>query len=149
MRWFLQASVSNFSDPRLYHLLLHILPSPSRFPNPHHIHYTGSSAHLGVPCILPGISKFHTRSFSHLGIARLRTSILITHPDFLSLLVAVLLHAHLPTAPHPTFSFPQVLQGALKLFLRRLLAPPHLTPPTPSSIPCILLHTRGSGNSVD
>ena len=137
MRWFLQASVSNFSDPRLYHLLLHILPSPSRFPNPHHIHYTGSSAHLGVPCILPGISKFHTRSFSHLGIARLRTSILITHPDFLSLLVAVLLHAHIPTDPHPTLSLPRVYEGRPKLFLFSLLEPPRLSPLLPSLVPCL------------
>ena len=101
MRWFFQASVSDFLNPRLCRLLLCILPIPSRFPNPRHSHYKGSSAHLGVPCLLPSISNCHTRSFSHLDVDRLRPSIPITHPDFIFLLVAVLLHAHIPTAPPP------------------------------------------------
>ena len=132
MRWFFQASVSSCSDPRLCRLLLFILPSPSRFTNPRHSHHIGSSAYLGVPYIRPNISDCHMRSFTHLGVARLCPSIPITNPDFLSLPVAVLLHAHLPTAPPTPFSFPRVLQGGPKLFFRRLLAPPHLPPPPPS-----------------
>ena len=138
MRSFFQASVSDCSNPRLCLLLLFILSSTSGFPNPSHSHHIGSSADLGVPCLRLSISDCHMRSFSHLGVTRLSPSIPITHPDFLSLLVAALLHAHLPTAPPPpTFGFPLVFQGGLKLFFRRLLAPPHLPPPPPSFIPCI------------
>ena len=135
MRWFFQASVSDCLNPRLCRLLLFILPGLSIFPNPRHSHNTGSSAHLGVPCLCPIISDCHTRSFTHLVVAHIHPSIPITHPDFLSLPVAVLLHVHLPTAPSPPFSFPRVFQGEPKLFLRRLLAPPHLTSLTPSFIP--------------
>ena len=131
-----QASVSDCSIPRLCWLLLCILPIPSRLTNTLHIHHTGSSAHLGVPCLRPRISDFHTRSLAHLGVACLCPSIPITHPYFLSLLFAVLLHAHLPTAHTPPFIFPWVFQGGPKFFCR-LLAPPHL-PPLPSSfIPCL------------
>ena len=137
MRWFFQASVSDCSNPILCRLLLCILPSPSRFPNPRHSHHTGSSAHLGVPCLRPSISDCHTSSFAHLGVACICPSIPITHPDFLSLLVAVLLHAHLSTTPPPYFSFLLVFQGCSKLFFRCTLAPPHLPPPSPSPIPCI------------
>ena len=137
MRWFFQASVSDCFNPRLCRLLLCILPSPSRFPNPRHSHHTGSSAHLGVPCLCPIISDCHTRSFAHLVVAHIHPSIPITHPDFLSLLVAVLLHAHLPTATPPPSSFPWVFQGGPKLFFCRLLAPPHLPPPPPYFIPCL------------
>ena len=138
MRWFFQASVSDCSNPRLCSLLLCILPSPYSFSNPRQIHHTGSSSHLGVPCIRPSISDFHTRSFSHLGGACLRPSILITHPEFLSLPVAILLHSHIPTAPPTPFSSPQVFQGGPKLFLCHLLAPPHLPPLPPVFIPCTL-----------
>ena len=137
MRCFIQASVSDCSNPRLCRLLLCILPSPSRFPNPLHSHHTGSSAHLGVPCLRPIISNCHMRSFSNLSVACIRPIILITHPDLLSLPVAVLLHAHLPTAPPPPFSFPRVFHGGPKLFFRCLLVPPYLSPPPPSFIPCI------------
>ena len=137
MRWFFQASVSDCLNPRLCHLLLCILRSPSRYPNPCHSHHRGSSANLDVPCLLPRISDCHTRSFVHLGVACLCPSISITHPDFLSLPVAVLLHAHLPTAPPPPFSFPWAFQGGPELFFRRLLVPTHLPPPPPSFIPCI------------
>ena len=81
MRWFVQASSSDCSNPRLCRLLLCILDSPSGFPNPHHSHHTGSSAHLGVPCIRTSIFNCHKRSFSHLGVDRLRPSIPIIHPD--------------------------------------------------------------------
>ena len=116
MRWFFQASVSDCSNPRLCRLLLCILPSPSRFPNPRHIHHTGSSTHLCVPCLRSSISDCHTRAFIHMGVSRILTSIPISHPDFLSLPVAVLLHANLPTAPPPPFSFPQICQGGPKFF---------------------------------
>ena len=138
MRWFFQASISDCSNPRLCCLLLCIIPSPSRFPNPRHSHHTGSYTHLGVPCLRTSISDCHTRSFSHLGVTRLRPRIPITHPDFLFLPVAFLLHDHLPTAPPPPpFSFLRVFQGGLKLYLRCLLAPQHLPPPLPSFIPCL------------
>ena len=137
MRWFLQALGSDFSSPRLCCLLLYILPSPSSFTNLRHSHHTGSSTPLGIPCLLPSISIFHMSSFTHLGVARLHLRIPITHPDFLSLPVAVLLHSHLPNAPPSTFRFLQVFQGGLKLFSRRLLAPPHLHPPPPSFITCL------------
>ena len=114
MRWFFQASISDCSNPRLCCLLLCIIPSPSRFPNPRHSHHTGSYTHLGVPCLRTSISDCHTRSFAHLGVACLRPSILITHPDLLYLPVAVLLHAHLPTFPPPPFSFTWVFQGGTK-----------------------------------
>ena len=135
MRWFFQASVSDCSKPRLYRLFLCILPIPSSFLNHCHIHHTGSSNHLGVPCLRTRISDCHTRSFTHLGVARLCPRIPITHPDFLSLLVAVLLHAHPPTNPPPPFSFLQVCHGRPKLFSRRLLAPPRLSPPPPYLVP--------------
>ena len=109
MGWFFQALVSDCSNPRLCSILLCI------FPNPCHSHHTGSSAHLGVPCIRPNISDCHMRSFAHLGVDRLCPRIPITHPYFLSLPVAVLLHAHLSTAPPPPFSFPRVFQGGPKL----------------------------------
>ena len=134
---FYQSSVSDYSNPRLCRLLLCILPIPSRFTNSIHSHHTGSSTHLGVPCHCLGISDCHTRSFAHLSVARLHTNIPITHPDFLSLPVVVLLHAHLSTAPPPPFSFPQVFQGGPKLFFCRLLAPPRLPPPPPFFVPCI------------
>ena len=137
MSWFFWASVSDRWNPRLCRLLLCILPSSSIFNNPFHSHHIGSSAHLSVPFLRPFISYCHTRSFDHLGVAHILSIIPIAHPDFLSLLVAVLLHAHLPTAPHPPFSFPWVLHGGPKLFFRRLLAPPHLPPPLPSFIPCL------------
>ena len=63
-----QASVSDCSKSRLYSLLLYMFPIPSSFPNTCHSHHTGSSAHLGVPCLRPSISDFHTRSFAHLGV---------------------------------------------------------------------------------
>ena len=132
-----QASVSDCSNPRLCHLLLCILPIPSRFPNPRHSHHTGSSAHLGIPCLHPRIYYCHTRSFDHLGLACLRPSIPITHPDFLSLPVAVLLHAHIPTTTPTPFSSLQVFQGGPKLFSRRLLVPPQLPSPPPSFITCL------------
>ena len=137
MRWFLQSSVSDCLNSRLCCLLLCILPSLSGFTNPCHSYHTGSSAHLSVPCLCSRNSDFHTRSFNHLGVACLCTSTPITHPDFLSLPVAVLLHVHIPTAPPPTFSFLQVFQGDPKLFYHRLLVPPHLPPPPPSFIPCL------------
>ena len=116
MRLFFQASASECSNPRLCCLLLCILPIPSSFPNPHHIHHTCSTSHLGVRCLRPRISDCHTRSFAHLGVARLCTSIPIIHLDFLYLLVAFLLHDHLPTAPPPPFSFPRVFQDGPKFF---------------------------------
>ena len=137
MRWFFRASVSDCSNPRLCRLLLYILHSPSRCTNHRHSHRTGSSAHLGVPCLRPSISGCPTRSFAHLGVARLRPSILITHPYFLYLPVAVLLYAHLPTAPPNPFRFSRVCQGGPNLSFRRLLAPPRFPPPPPSFVPCL------------
>ena len=137
MRCFFQVSVSDCSYPRLCCLLLCILPIPSRFPNLRHIHLTGSSSHLGVPCIRPRISDCHMRSFSNLDVAHLRLIIPISHPDFLSLPVAVLLHVHIPTDTIPPFIFPRVFQGGPKMFFCRLLVPPHLPPPPPSFIPCL------------
>ena len=131
MRWFFWSSVSDCSNPRLCCLLLFILPSPSIIPNPRHSHHTGSSSHMGVPCLSPSISDCHARSFAHLGVARLHPSIPITHPEFPSPPIAVLIHAHLPNAPPPPFSFLRVCQGVPKLFFRRLLAPPRLPPPPP------------------
>ena len=130
---FFQASVSDISNPRLCRLLLCVLTITSRFPNPRHSHHSGSSDHLGVPCLRPSISDCHMWSFTHLGVARIHPSIPSTHPDFLSLPVAVVLHAHLPPAPHPPFSFLQVFQGGSKLFFCRLLDPSHLPSPPPSS----------------
>ena len=137
MRWFLQSSVSDCSNPILCCLLLCILPITYSFTNTLHIHNIGSSNHLCFPCIRPSISDCHMRTFAHLGVARLCPSIQITHPYFLSLPVAVLLHAHLPTAPPPPFSFLRVCQGEPKFFSRRLLAPPRLTPPPPSFVQCL------------
>ena len=135
-----QDSVSECSNPRLCCLMLCIFPSPSIFSNPHCIYHTGSSAHLVVPYLCPRIYDFHTRSFSHLGVSRLCLSIPTTHPGFLSLLVEVLLHAHLliaPPPPPPPFIFPQVIQGGPKLFFRCLLLPPRISPLPPSFIPCL------------
>ena len=137
MRWFSQSSFSDSSKPRLCRLFLYILPSPYIFTNTRHIHHTGSSSHLGFLYLCPSISDCHTRSFAHLGAARLRLRIPFTHLDLLFLLVAVLLHAHLPTASPPHFRFPRVFQGGTKLFFRRLLAPQHLPPPPPYFIPCL------------
>ena len=132
MRLFFQASVSDCSNPRLCLLLLCIIPIPSSFPNSCHSLHTGSSAHLRFPCRRLIISYCRTGSFVHLGATHICPRIIITHPDFLSLPVVVLLYAHFPTAPTPSFSFPQVFQGGLKLFFCRLLAPPHL--PTQSIV---------------
>ena len=132
---FSKASVSDCSNPSLCHFLLCIFPSTSRFSNPRHSHSTGSSAQLGVPCIRPIIYDYHMRSFADLDVAHLSPGIPISHPDFFSLPVAVLLHVHLPTSSHPPFSFPRVFQGGPELFFRRLLAPPHLPPLPPSFIP--------------
>ena len=119
-----QDSISDCSNHRICHLLLCIFPILSRFPNPRHCHHIGSSADLGVPCLRLSISDCHMRSFSHLGVTYLSPSIPITHPDFLSLPVAVLLYDHLPTTPPPpSFRFPRVFQGGPKLFFCRLLAP--------------------------
>ena len=137
MRWFFQDSVSDCLKPRFCSLFLCILPSHSRFPNPCHIHHTGLFAHLGIPCLRPSISDCQTGSLSHLGVTCLRPSKPITHPDFLSLPVAVLLHAYLPTAPPPPCSFLRVFQCDPKLFFRCLLAAPHLHSPPPSFIPCL------------
>ena len=120
MRWFFQASVSDCSNPRLCRLLLCILHRPSRFHNTRHIHHTGSSTHLGVPCLRPSIYDCHTRSFDHLGVPRLRSIIPITQPDLLSLLVAVLIHAHITTDNPPPFRFPRVCQGGRFFFLSPL-----------------------------
>ena len=142
MRWFYQASVSDCLNPRICCFLLCILPSPSMFPYLCHIHLTFLSAHLGFPCLCPRISDCHMRSFADLDVVNIRPSILIAHPDFLSLPVAVLLHVHLPTAPFSPFSFPRVFQGGPEFFFRCLLAPPHLPPPPPSFIsflPCTYL----------
>ena len=144
MRWFFQASVNDCLNTRLCHFFLCILPILSIFPYPRHSHHTNSSAHLGFPCLRPRISDCCTRSFAHLGVARLHPSIPITHPYFLFLLAAVILHAYLPTDPPPPFSFPRFLQGVPKLFFCRLLAPPHPPPPPPSFmlyLPCIYLTT--------
>ena len=81
---------------------------------------------MGVSCLHPSISDCHMRSFAHLGVARLLPSILITHPDFLYLPIAVLLYAHLPTAPPPI-----VIVKAITLFFRV----------------CVLIGLRGA-NSV-
>ena len=51
------------------------------------------------------------RSYTHLGVACICTRIPITHPYFLPLLVAVLLHAHLPTNPPLPISYLRVYQG--------------------------------------
>ena len=67
-----QASESYCLNPRFYHLLLCIFPSPYCFPNPRHSHHTGSSFHLGVLCLCPSIFVVHTRSFSHMGVSCLR-----------------------------------------------------------------------------
>ena len=134
---FFQASFSDCSNPRICRSFLCILPSPSSFPNPRHSHHTGSYSHLCVPCIRPSISNCNTRAFIHMGVARLLTSIPITHQDLLSLQVAVLLHAHIPTAPPPPFSFLRICQGGLKFFSVAswryhafFLCPPHSYPVT-------------------
>ena len=138
MRWFFQASVSDCSNSRLCCLLLCIPPIPSIFTNPLHSHHTGSSAHLGVPCLHLIIFDFHTRSFAQLGVTHIYPRIPITHPDFLSLMVVVILHAHLPTAPTPPlFTFSRVFQGVAKSFSHRLLGPAHLPNPPPSFIHCL------------
>ena len=116
IRSFFQASVSDCLNRSLCCFLLCLFPSPSRFPISRHIHLTGSSSHLGVPCLRPRISDCHMRSLADLDVAHLRPSILISHPDFLSLPVAVLLHVHIPTSSHPPFSFPRVFQGGPELF---------------------------------
>ena len=159
MRWFFQSLFSDCSNPIICCLFLCILPSPSRFPNPRHRHYTDSSAHLGVPCLRPSIFDCLTRSFAHLGVARLRTSIPIIYPDFLSLSVAVILHANLPTCPPPPFSFPRVFQGGPNFFssplgatttsssapILHILSPLHITqirdvyPPTAPQLPAVSL----------
>ena len=148
MRWFFQASVSDCSNPRLCRLLLCMLPSPSRFPNPRHSHHTGSSNHLGVPCIRPRISDCHSRSFAHLGVPCLCPSIPITHPDLLSLTVAVLLHVHLPTAPPPPFSFPRVCQVGSEFFLWASWRNQTFLLHPPPSYPVSLLHTSNKGRSA-
>ena len=78
MRWLFQASVSECSKPRLCRLLLCILPSPYRFLNTCHSHHTGSSSHLGIPCLPPSISECHKRSSAHLGVACLRPRLPLT-----------------------------------------------------------------------
>ena len=144
MRWFFQASVSDCLNPRLCCLLLYILPIPSSLPNPRHIHHPGLSYHLGVPCLRPSISDCHRRSFAHLGVALLHPSMPITHPDFLSLPVAVLIHAHLLTTPPPPFSFPRFFQGGPKLFFCWLLSPQQLLLRLPTSYPVFLAHTSNN-----
>ena len=148
MRWFFQASVCDCLDLILCLLLLFILPSPSSFHNPRHSHNIGSSAQLGFPCLCPSISDCHIRSFSHLGVARLRPSIPITHPDFLSLPVAVLLHSCLPTAPPPHFSFPCVFQGGLKSFFVASWRHHTFLLRAPPSYPVSLSHTSNKGPSA-
>ena len=133
--WFFQASASDCSNPRLCFLLLFIIPIPSRFPNPCHSHHTGSSAHLGVPCLRPSICDCRTWSFAHLCATRIRPSIPIAHSNFLYLPVAFLLHAHIITAPTPPYSFPRVCQGGPKFNFRCLLAPTRLPPPPPDFVP--------------
>ena len=147
MRCFLQASVSDCSKPRLCRLLLCIIPIPYSFPNPRHSHHTGSSVHLGVPCLCPIISDCHTKRFTNLGVSRLCPSITITHPYFLSITIAVRLYSHLPIASPPPFSFPQVFQSVPKLFFVAswrhhtfLLSPP-------PSYPVYLSHTSNKGRS--
>ena len=137
---FFQASVSDCSNPRICRSLLCILPSPSRFPNPHHIHQTSSSAYLGVPCLCPIIYDFHTLSFAHLGVATLCLSIPFTHKDFLSLPVVFLLQAHILTSSPPPFSFLRVFQGGQKFFSSPLGA---TTPSSSAPLLCTLypLHT--------
>ena len=157
---FFRALVSDCSNPILCCSLLCILHSPYRFPNPHYIHQTGSSAHLGVPCLCPIISDFHTWSFSHLGFARLCLSISFTHTEFLSLLVAFLLQSHLLTSYPPPFSFLRVFQGGPNCFSSPLgattpsssaplfctLSPLHtpqirdVTPPTAPGLPAVALY---------
>ena len=75
-----QDSVSNCSIPRICHLLLCNFPCPSWYSNLRHRYHTSSSAHLGVPCLRPSIYIYHRRSFSHLGVFRLCTSIPTTQP---------------------------------------------------------------------
>ena len=58
-----QASVSDCSNPRLYSLFSCVLPSPSRFSNPHHSHHTCSSLRLCIPCLRPSIYYCHTGNF--------------------------------------------------------------------------------------
>ena len=60
-----QASVSDWSTPRLCRLLLCILPCPSCYYNPCHSYQTSSSSHLGVPRLWPRVSMCHTSSFAH------------------------------------------------------------------------------------
>ena len=147
MKWFFQSSVSECSNPRLCHLLLCILPTPSRFFNPHHIHYTGSSDHLGVPCLRLSISDCHTRSFAKLGVSHIRPSIPINHPDFLSLMVAVLIHSHLPTSPTITYSLSWVYQGGPNLFSVASGFHHVLLLQSPPSYPVSLTNTSNKGRS--
>ena len=106
-----QASFSALSKPILRRLLLCIFPSHSSFHHPRHSHHTGLSDHMGVPCLRPIISNYHTMSFSLMGISCFHPSIPATHPDFLPIPVVVLLYAHVPTNPPPPFSFPANLIG--------------------------------------
>ena len=78
------------------------------------------------------------RSFADLYVAHLRPSILISHPYFLYLPVAVLLHVHLPTSPFPPFRFLRVFQGGPDFFFS---SPLGSTTPS-SSAP--LLHNLSS-----
>ena len=64
-----QASVSDFSIPRICHLLLCTIPHPPFYSNLHRSYYTSSYAHLGDPPLKPRIYVYHTRSFNHLGIS--------------------------------------------------------------------------------
>ena len=58
-------------------------------------------------------------------------------PSSLSLPVPVLLHAHLPTDPPPSFSIPRVFQVSPNFFFYRLLAPPRLPHLPLSFVPCL------------
>ena len=75
-----QASVSDWSIPRLCLLLLCTLSCPPCYYNLLHSYHTSSSAHLGVPRLQPIISVFQKSSFSHLGVSHLRPSIPTNHP---------------------------------------------------------------------
>ena len=71
-----QASIRDFSIPRLCRLFLCTPPFPSYYYNIYHSYHTSSSDHLGVSCLWPSISVFHMRSFSHLWVSNLRPSII-------------------------------------------------------------------------
>ena len=64
-----QDSVSDFSIHRLCSLFSYTLPCPSYYSNFRHRYHTSSYSHLGISHIRSRVSIYHTRSISHLGVS--------------------------------------------------------------------------------